>query len=1386
MATPHQPAPRRPSAPNTMPALAALADAPRAASPTASLVRFARHAQRDSHSSLARTSHIASRSPSPAASLASSRVSAAASATTRQTLFAQPRRSFEDRAASPPPPATVSPAPVPTDPLAARAADILVAWRQRRLLDDDWLPLIDDPGALAARARDLGALIAQVRDVLQDLDLREPAAAVDGAKKRWSVLSATGAGAPGRPAEQRAKLMGALLDMEVDVATCHQLVQNDPNELLQEILDEQDEPNGTAAAPPVTAPPPDHDDATASPADALPAESSDIDEPVVVPVHHKTLSTEPLLWHELSLLNEIYRARDLGVPTCLCAAGDLLVLGTTRGLVGVFTRHQQLRHVLGWVKPAGPDQLQPVTAIDVSQSGQFLVVGHANALICIWSLDQGTLVKKIRPVPPPPARDGLTARVAPKAKHHGHRYGTKICHVKFVGKSNRRFVSADELGVAFYHVLSNQFLSSTETLRLFGSYDNRLNQSRLTTIFAVETFDRFVAVITPFKMVILDTQPTIRTVYRRLRIDTGAPEIGQAAVSGCIEVLPDARALVFSWSSWLCELNLDIDTETRALTTRVEHESDVPTPVFAIKSFLGASYLILLTDQQTAAFYSLSEHRIIESAHVTPIVGRDDILAVSQNLGDRGEISYAQALAVPASDDDQVYALGPVGVLRGDLVPPEERLLAYARLGMTATAIHFALNLYHGGAARSYVSDPTVAAVTIDPDHARDLAYCASLQCVRSTKDPDADVPQLMHLLLALGGDAFLAGQFMETVLECGAADVFFRHVLVLLRTREVARSSLPPSLVAAMLAHWAATEHDDEYVETLELVDPTAIDVDVAFKACRARRLPRGLLYLHHVLGDLDVGLDDVSATDLPSALAFVRDALPMHARYSADARDAMAGWVMRHLEALVVRVPAPVLVAVVSACIDHATRPQEFVAALTDLRRRVTGKCRALVNVVLVVQAQRHPHQVIIASADLHVILNQLMTMADENDDDGGARSGSDDDTEMDQLAAPIPADLIQDAMVHLARTLTLSPDQVAHLLAHCEHRGFWRVCEHIFLALRDYAHLLDCYLRDPTRALGVFAVVRQLLDTTRGDAATTAAVTARFLEVLPRVGALDADATAQLLVGPLATELSRALEVLTDPARTDPAVRLAVVTSLAQQVPTPLPEPVLRQCLADHAAQGHDATVVHLVAKHADQFSADLDAWRALCDTYNQIRAACLLLERQGRVADAVDRLVRAGDASAALAACRRHPDPAHWAHLVALLMAATPAAGSGAHDAAVAVALDGVQDVPAVLARVVTSMPAGIQLAPSLTRHLCAGLAAARAAAAVNAATRDVVDAERVAAVADARATAPPKIVWRVPVVGALCSACGLRVRGADEHHALLQVLIRKDDDEDEFE
>ncbi|KNE62364.1 hypothetical protein AMAG_07590 [Allomyces macrogynus ATCC 38327] len=1192
-----------------MPALAALSEAPRAASPTASLVRFARHAQRDSHSSLARTSHIASRSPSPAASLASSRVSASASAGRQPSLFvAAPRRSFEDRSASPPspPPAAASATPVPADPLAARAADLLAAWRQRRLLDDDWLPLIDDPGALVARARDLDALIVQVRDVLQDLDLREPVAAFDGAKKRWSVLSATGAGVPGRPAELRAKLMGALLDMEVDVATCHQLVQNDPNELLQEILDEHDEPNGTATglAP---APPPDNDEAALSPADA-PAESSDVDEPVVVPAHHKTLSTEPLLWHELSLLNEVYRARDLGVPTCLCAAGDLLVLGTTRGLVGVFTRHQQLRHVLGWIKPAGPDQLQPVTAIDVSQSGQFLVVGHANALICIWSLDQGTLVKKIRPVPPPPARDRLTARVAPKAKHHGHRHGTKICHVKFVGKSNRRFVSADELGVAFYHVLSNQFLSSTETLRLFGSYDNRLNQSRLTTIFAVETFDRFVAVITPFKMVILDTQPTIRTVYRRLRIDTDAPEIGQAAVSGCIEVLPGATALVFSWSSWLCVLNLDIDTETRVLTARVEHESDVPAPVFAIKSFLGASYLILLTDQQTAAFYSLSEHRIIESAHVTPIVGRDDILAVSQNLGDRGEISYAQALAVPASDDDQVYALGPVGVLRGDLVPPEERLLAYARLGMTATAIHFALNLYHGGAARSYVSDPTVAAVTIDPDHARDLAYCASLQCVRSTQDADADIPQLMHLLLALGGDAFLAGQFMDTVLECGAADVFFRHVLVLLRTREVARSALPPSLVAAMLAHWAATERDDEYVETLESVDPTAIDVDVAFKACRAQQLPRGLLYLHHVLGDLDAGLDDVSATDLPSALAFVRDALPMHARYPAEARDAIARWVMRHLEALVVQVPAPVLVAVVSACIDHATRPQEFVAALADLRRRVTGACRALVNVVLVVQAQRHPHQVIIASADLHVILNQLMAMAD-NADNGGPGSGSDDDDtdDVDQLAAPIPADLIQDAMVHLARTLTLSPDQVAHLLAHCEHRGFWRVCEHIFLALRDYAHLLDCYLRDPTRAHGVFAVVRQLLDTTRGDAAATAAVTARFLEVLPRIGALDADATAQLLAGPLAAELPRALEVLTDASQTDPAVRLAVVTSLAQQVPTSLPEPVLRQCLADHAVQGHDATVMHLVAKHADQFTAHLDAWRNVCDAHNQVRAS-----------------------------------------------------------------------------------------------------------------------------------------------------------------------------------
>ncbi|KAJ1515579.1 hypothetical protein HMI56_003461, partial [Coelomomyces lativittatus] len=131
-------------------------------------------------------------------------------------------------------------------------------------------------------------------------------------------------------------------------------------------------------------------------------------------------------------------------------------------------------------------------------------------------------------------------------------------------------------GVAFHHTCVSTYLGSIETQPLFGTYQNRLNQQRLTTILSmVSIFDTHVALLSPYKMAIFNTDP-IQTVYRLLRASTVAIEYDGPILVGSLCFSPPH--LCMAWGNWFQIFKVDkqIDTSNFNLVAVFSYNMDFP------------------------------------------------------------------------------------------------------------------------------------------------------------------------------------------------------------------------------------------------------------------------------------------------------------------------------------------------------------------------------------------------------------------------------------------------------------------------------------------------------------------------------------------------------------------------------------------------------------------------------------------------------------------------------------------------------------------------------------------------------------------------------------------------------------------------------------------
>ncbi|KAF9425049.1 Vacuolar protein sorting-associated protein 8 [Podila epigama] len=239
----------------------------------------------------------------------------------------------------------------------------------------------------------------------------------------------------------------------------------------------------------------------------------------------ETFRWTPLLKLSDQLFSDEIKASS-GLGTCI-AVSNIIAVGTSRGSILVYSPSQTLIGIYG--SPQYALEHGSVCSIAISSDHTYMVAGHSLGSIIIWNISKPNAPSRI--IPPVPRETALAGRKL------GHIRGSAVLYVAFVGIKRAEVISSDDQGMAFHHLLYKvMMVNAVETTRLLGKYPApRQSQSRVTptsnrqsTVFSMGVLPYgqvphpsdaagLVALLTPFKLLIVSVKPQPQTVFKFLR-----------------------------------------------------------------------------------------------------------------------------------------------------------------------------------------------------------------------------------------------------------------------------------------------------------------------------------------------------------------------------------------------------------------------------------------------------------------------------------------------------------------------------------------------------------------------------------------------------------------------------------------------------------------------------------------------------------------------------------------------------------------------------------------------------------------------------------------------------------------------------------------------------
>ncbi|KAI9031792.1 Golgi CORVET complex core vacuolar protein 8-domain-containing protein [Phycomyces nitens] len=264
----------------------------------------------------------------------------------------------------------------------------------------------------------------------------------------------------------------------------------------------------------------------------------------------------PLLKISEQLYSDSVR-KNSGLLTVLAVSG-VIAIGTTRSLVFVYDYSQNLKCVLG--DSARAVEVGSVTSLAISADHTTIACGYSQGYIIVWNIKKPAHpIRTIDPIPASQLAGALSSNATgpqqTPLRKEGHVKGAAILHIGFISIKKSEIVSADDQGMAFYHLLYKVVMvNAVDTTRILGRYQNisfssdpSLNggsykqnsppgddlsvipkPKKPSTVFGMqplplghiphpaESFG-LVALLTPYKMIIVGLKPTPQTQFKFLK-----------------------------------------------------------------------------------------------------------------------------------------------------------------------------------------------------------------------------------------------------------------------------------------------------------------------------------------------------------------------------------------------------------------------------------------------------------------------------------------------------------------------------------------------------------------------------------------------------------------------------------------------------------------------------------------------------------------------------------------------------------------------------------------------------------------------------------------------------------------------------------------------------
>jgi WD40 repeat protein len=149
---------------------------------------------------------------------------------------------------------------------------------------------------------------------------------------------------------------------------------------------------------------------------------------------------DALSWNSLLSLTELSK-HGMGHPTCISHhATGAIAIGTLQGAALIYSiapssqNEINLQYAYTLNLSASLDLMDPICSTTWSSSGESLAIGYESGRITLWDTAQRALLHDVQP-----QEEELSE------SKYGHRAGCPISRMSFVGKSERKLVSADAM-----------------------------------------------------------------------------------------------------------------------------------------------------------------------------------------------------------------------------------------------------------------------------------------------------------------------------------------------------------------------------------------------------------------------------------------------------------------------------------------------------------------------------------------------------------------------------------------------------------------------------------------------------------------------------------------------------------------------------------------------------------------------------------------------------------------------------------------------------------------------------------------------------------------------------------------------------------------------------